>query len=144
MPGSSLWLLPPANHPFTRSLNTWITGTVPYRFSPLKPPAFIPHITLTSEIPYGPNDEQPFDAQVWLDCLELPLPGPDDEPIVANLTSLEAGEVFFRKLTLKVDKDNEPLQRLAVACRAQGVYSGDFEKARTWAKRDYQPHLSVM
>ncbi|KAF2154095.1 2, 3 cyclic phosphodiesterase [Myriangium duriaei CBS 260.36] len=146
MPGSSLWLIPPPNTPFNRSLNTWITATVPFRFSPSKPPAFIPHVTLTSNIPFSLHDTKPTDAQVWLDCLELPLPAadaPDDEKIVVDLAALEAGEPFFKKLTLKV-ADNLALDSLAIACRAQGVYSGDFERGRTWAKTEYQPHLSVM
>ncbi|GAM84474.1 hypothetical protein ANO11243_024700 [Dothideomycetidae sp. 11243] len=139
MPGSSLWLIPPPNAPFTRSLNTFIAGTVPFRFAPLKPPSFIPHVTLTSNIPFSLHDTVPTDAQVWLDCLELPIPAADcdgDDRIVVDLTTLEAGEAFFKKLTLRVAKPNAPLEKLAIACRAQGVCSGDFERAREWERAD--------
>lgn len=151
MPGSSLWLIPPPNTPFTRQLNQYISATVPFRFpSSKKPPSFIPHITLTSNIPFSLHDTSPDTAQVWLDCLELPLPsqstgeeGEEQQKIHVELCALEAGEAFFKKLTLKAKKD-PGLVKLAVACRAQGALSGDFEKARTWGTHDYEPHLSLM
>lgn len=79
--------------------------------------------------------------------MELPIPAADcdgDDRIVVDLTTLEAGEAFFKKLTLRVAKPNAPLEKLAIACRAQGVCSGDFERAREWERMEYEPHLSVM
>jgi 2',3'-cyclic-nucleotide 3'-phosphodiesterase len=66
MPGSSLWLLPPANHPLNDILPTLIDKTSKQFNSPHR---FLAHITLTSEISpskYG------SDPQAWLDSLSLP------------------------------------------------------------------------
>lgn len=66
------------------------------------------------------------------------------KPVEVNLYELEAGEPFFKKLTLRVKKPCPGLSELAVAVRAQGCYSGDVETAKSWEKDEYLPHLSLL
>ncbi|PSK37488.1 hypothetical protein B9Z65_2230 [Elsinoe australis] len=66
------------------------------------------------------------------------------KPVEVNLYELEAGEPFFKKLTLRAKKPCPGLSELAVAVRAQGCYSGDVETAKSWEKDEYLPHLSLL
>lgn len=129
MPGSSLWLLPPATSTLTKTLQTLISSSIPSLFPTTSPPPpdFIPHITLTSHITPTPSD-----PQAWLDKLSLP----DLEAVV--ILHPVVGEIYFQKLTLACAK-SKGLTALAKACREQAV--GD--DADAFAE-GYYPHLSLM
>ena len=58
--------------------------------------------------------------------------------------ALDVGDVFFKKMTIRVRKDSEGLVDLAVECRAKGVEDGDVGKAREWARGSYEPHCSLL
>lgn len=148
MPGASLWLVPPPTSPLHASLSTLITTRVPAIYhapdsssssAPPPPPTFPPHITLTSgvSVPSLPDGEQ---EQQWLDNLALP---PDiDDGLILELKGVEAGEIFFRKLTLRVEK-NGALRDLALACRVEGT-GCTAEEARGWVEGEFAPHLSLL
>jgi len=134
MPGSSLWLLPPSNHPLQSLLTTLIEKTSAHFSSPH---LFIPHVTLTSEIKpsvYGEGDE----PQKWLDGLKLPVKG----EVVVKLGGLNSEDVFVRKLYSGVRKDG--VRELGVVARrwVEG-FEGEGE-SRRWAEEQYVPHLSLL
>jgi 2',3'-cyclic-nucleotide 3'-phosphodiesterase len=134
MPGSSLWLLPPADHPLSKVLPALIDKTSKQFGSPHR---FLPHVTLTSEISpstYGP------DAQAWLDSLGLVKVEND---VRVNFECLGSEDVFFRKLYIKCEMD-DGLKRLARQCRRHVQGFKDEKKAEDWAKDKYMPHLSLM
>lgn len=54
------------------------------------------------------------------------------------------GDVFFKKMTIRVQKASTGLVDLAVECRAKGVEDGDVGKAREWAREEYGPHCSLL
>ncbi|RPA75040.1 hypothetical protein BJ508DRAFT_24980 [Ascobolus immersus RN42] len=97
MPGASLWLIPPENHPLTPHLQELISNTLP----PLLPghsPSFPPHLTLTSNIPLrllalDPNFLTTF-----------PLPASALNPHV-RFTSLVPSPKYFMKEVLYCWKD---------------------------------------
>lgn len=133
MPGSSLWLLPPANHALNNVLPALIDKTSSQFGSPHR---FLPHVTLTSEIlpsRYG------SDAQGWLDSLNLD-PGSD---VRVNFEHLGSEDFFFRKLYIKCEKD-DGLRKLAKECRKQVEGFSDEKKAEDWSNESYMPHLSLM
>lgn len=141
MPGSSLWLIAPrGDHPFNQSLKDLITNTLPSDFPRAPKNTFIPHVTITSDIEpsktYG--DSSP---QKWLDGLKLPEFKRESDEVVVELEELEAGEPFFKKVTLRAREDAN-LLKLAAACRRQGVVI-DENEAQQWAETDYLPHLSL-
>ena len=135
---SSLWLVPPPQHPVTALLKDLIESVVPSLFPKLNPPRFSPHVTLTSEIPpsrYG------SDAPGWLDSLDFP----SASDVVVKFTALDCEEPFFRKCNLKVEKAGG-LVSLAKEAREVGVL-GSKEKGREvdlWAIETYRPHCSLM
>lgn len=138
MPGSSLWLLPPQSHPLNTTLQNLITSIPSANFKPIAvdnhPFAnFIPHITVTSDIPSEPDN-----SQQWLDNLSLPYSTGD---LSVVLQDVEAGSAFFRKLTVRVEK-NEGFRELGAACREQGTGCSR-EEAGRWAEGVYGPHLSL-
>ncbi|GAB7361197.1 hypothetical protein MBLNU230_g1228t1 [Neophaeotheca triangularis] len=138
MPASSLWLLPPQNHPLNTALQTLITTLPTTSFKPIAVAnhpfkTFIPHITVTSDT--TPSTSEP---QTWLDGLQLPY---STGELKVRLQRPEAGSVFFRKLTIKVEK-NEGVGELAAACREQGTGCLR-EEAREWVEKSYGPHLSL-
>lgn len=133
MPGSSLWLLPPADHPLNEVLPALIDKTSRQFGSPHR---FLPHVTLTSEIlpsKYG------SDAQGWLDSLDLV----SEIAVRVNFERLGSEDVFFRKLYFKCEKD-DGLRKLAKQCRQQVEGFADEKKAEDWSKEAYMPHLSLM
>ncbi|PNS19871.1 Phosphoribosylaminoimidazole-succinocarboxamide synthase [Sphaceloma murrayae] len=99
MPGSSLWLIPPARDPFNRTLQTQITSMVPQRFT-AKTHDFIPHITLTSNI--NPHLHEP-DAQAWLDSLDFDL-----EALIARNAAQEADSAAAEKRALEAGNLEPP------------------------------------
>jgi 2',3'-cyclic-nucleotide 3'-phosphodiesterase len=133
MPGSSLWLLPPANHPLNDILPTLIDKTSKQFNSPHR---FLAHITLTSEISpskYG------SDPQAWLDSLSLPA----SKDVNIEFERLGSDEHFFRKLYIKCQK-TDGVKKLAQQCRQQVQSFEEGAKARSWAEEQYMPHLSLL
>lgn len=135
MPGSSLWLIPNLSSAFSQTLQEIITNTVPSHFPSYTTHAFIPHVTLTSNIP---STQHTPDPQQWLNGLNV-----TDQPIRATIEKLEPGVPFFKKLTLRLEKQAALLD-LAAECRAAGVLEGDGEAAGRWAQDEYLPHASLM
>ena len=132
MPGSSLWLLPPQSHPLTPVLTTLIK-TVSTHFS--SPHAFIPHVTLTSEISPSTYEKDP---QVWLDSLDF-LKADD---VSVRFERLETSSVFFRKMTIRVAK--EGVRALATIARTVVEGSAAEEQPRKWVEESFEPHLSLL
>lgn len=133
MPGSSLWLLPPADHPLNKVLPGLIDQTSKSFGSPHR---FLPHVTLTSEISpskYG------SDGPAWLSALDL---GPAKD-VRVNLERLGSDDFFFRKLYIKCEKDGG-LKTLAKQCRKHVDGYADEKTAQDWAKEAYMPHVSLM
>ena len=133
MPGSSLWLLPPANHPLNDVLPTLIDKTSKQFDSPHR---FLPHITLTSEILPSKHGA---DAQAWLDSLSLPF----KNDVKVEFERLGSDEAFFRKLYIKCKKA-EGVKNLAQQCRQQVQGFEEEGKSKVWAEEQYMPHLSLM
>lgn len=133
MPGSSLWLLPPASHPLNNLLSTLIDKTSSHFHSPHR---FLPHVTLTSEINASAYESDP---QAWLDSLNIQL----GSKILVKFQRLHSEHVFVRKLYIKCEKAGG-LVLLAQRCRQQIQGFEEIEKAEKWAKESYTPHLSLL
>ena len=132
MPGSSLWLLPPASHYLTDILPSFIT-ILSGQFNSQH--TFLPHVTLTSDISpsaYG------LDPQRWLD--QLPLPAGKDVKVV--LGQLASEDVFVRKLYFKVEK--EGVSEIGKCTRTVVEGFADEDVARRWVDERYNPHLSLL
>ncbi|KAF2996624.1 hypothetical protein E8E13_002107 [Curvularia kusanoi] len=133
MPGSSLWLLPPENHPLNQKLITLIEQTASaFGSSDL----FIPHVTLTSDL-VSPSSYG-SEPQKWLD--NLALPAADSVHVIFE--KLQSEDIYFRKLYIKCQKA-EGLKALAAVCRKQ-VGHEDEVTARKWAEENYNPHVSLL
>ncbi|KAF2232726.1 hypothetical protein EV356DRAFT_505011, partial [Viridothelium virens] len=135
MPGSSLWLMPPAHSPVATLLSSLIAHTIPSHFAQLSPPQFSPHVTLTSEIDPQLYGDQP---QQWLDQQISCPPGKD---LSILFETLDTEQPFFRKLTIRVSK-HPVLAELAENCRRIGV-AKDNGIAQRWVEHDYRPHCSL-
>ena len=136
---TSLWLRPPPDTPLANALQALITSTIPSLFPFAATHNFIPHITLTSGLPQ--ETQLPGNPRAYLAYLGLP-PCPDK----ITIQSAEAGDPFFKKLTIRIEQSDE-LAKLAEVCRANGVLIGDGQaqsKAKEWVDREYKPHLSLM
>ncbi|OQV11269.1 hypothetical protein CLAIMM_15130 [Cladophialophora immunda] len=141
MPGSSLWLVARKDdEPFNKSLKELIGSTLPSDFPHAPKRNFIPHVTITSDIDpsktYGSSS-----PQEWLDGLSLPEFKKESNEVNVELEQLEAGEPFFKKVTLRAAK-NANLLKLAAACRQQGLVLSEGD-AQGWAEHEYLPHLSL-
>lgn len=132
MPGSSLWLLPPPNHPLNAILFTLIQETAAHFDSEH---LFLPHVTLTSEIDPTVYGSEP---QPWLDSLELP----SSADVHVKFGHLNSEDVFVRKLYIRVDK--EGVLGLGKASRRQVNGYSDEDVAKKWAEEQYVPHLSLL
>ncbi|KAI5805929.1 2',3'-cyclic-nucleotide 3'-phosphodiesterase [Geopyxis carbonaria] len=132
--GHSLWLIPHPTSPLHAALSTLISRTLPAHFtpSPIAHTSFTPHLTLTSLVPTTPATAHQIHS------IKLPEAAP-----VVRFSSLEAGEKFFTKLTLQVQKD-PALVALAVACRAEFVTGGNRKEAERWGREAYVPHVSLV
>jgi 2',3'-cyclic-nucleotide 3'-phosphodiesterase len=133
MPGSSLWLLPPKSHPLS-SIISCLIEQIPSRFD--SPHRFLPHVTITSEIPPSTHSPNP---QAWLDSLDLP----SASTVQVRFGKLASEDVFFRKLYVTCAK-GEGLEELAVVCRQKVEGFEDEKLAEAWASKKYNPHLSLM
>lgn len=132
MPGSSLWLLPPPSHPLSAILPTLISQVSEHFRSPHR---FLPHVTLTSEIPASSYGSDP---QAWLDALELP-----STSVQVKFVELSSEAVFVRKLYIKCAK-GDGLKELAKFCRQKVEGYREDDKAAEWADKRYNPHLSLL
>ncbi|KAF2131658.1 hypothetical protein P153DRAFT_365228 [Dothidotthia symphoricarpi CBS 119687] len=130
MPGSSLWLLPPPSHPLNTLLPSLIKSTSSHFASPH---TFLPHITLTSDIP---PSTYAADPQTWLDGLALPA-GKD---VQVKFEGLGSEAVFFRKLYVKCEK-NGGMKMLGRVCRQE--IDGE-EEVEKWVEGVWTPHLSLL
>ncbi|KAI1612606.1 2',3'-cyclic-nucleotide 3'-phosphodiesterase [Exophiala viscosa] len=137
---SSLWLIPPsADNPFNKSIQDLITNTLPSDFPHAPKNNFIPHVTITSDV--DPAKTYESKPQEWLDSLTLPEFKRESNEVIVELEELEAGEPFFKKVTLRAKKDDN-LIKVAAACRRQGLSISE-DEASQWAEKDYLPHLSL-
>ena len=131
-----MWLVPARDSHVETILSRLITTIIPPHFPELQsPPVFLPHLTLTSEIPEEAVSNGP---QSWLDSLPLAFL---ELPHVA-FDSLDVGEPFFRKLTLQVRKHN--LHDFPTQIRTAAVEHGDAAAAERWAVEVYAPHVSLL
>ena len=140
MPGSSLWLVPPPDHPLHKILSELIHTHLPSKFPELTGPQFAPHMTLTSNVPpetYG------NDAQQWLDS----IPWPAGESVRVRLQTVKSEDVFYRRGYIKVAF--EGVRDVAGIARARGV-NGEAtigptteEWLKEW-KSAFGPHVSLI
>jgi 2',3'-cyclic-nucleotide 3'-phosphodiesterase len=132
MPGSSLWLLPPKEHPVNDLLSKLIDSTSSRYGSPHR---FIPHVTLSSEISPSLYSSDP---QAWLDSLKLPSGN-----VQVKFEKMASEDVYYRKLYIKCEKLEE-LKKLAVVCRRKVEGYGDEKTTMDWGNKEYNPHLSLL
>ncbi|KAH6615138.1 2',3'-cyclic-nucleotide 3'-phosphodiesterase [Boeremia exigua] len=132
MPGASLWLLPPEAHPLSAVLTALIQRTASHFGSS---DLFIPHLTLTSDLPPSTYASEP---QQWLDSLDLPTGA-----VHIEFAMLASEPVYFRKLYLKCVK-TASLTALATACKKHVAGYADGEMASTWAHDTFNPHVSLL
>lgn len=131
MPGSSLWLLPPASHPLNSTLSDLISQTTEHFNSPH---LFLPHITITSGISASTYAENP---QKWLASIDFPA------DVEVRLGRLASEDVFVRKLYSTVVK-NDGLRDMGTVVRRYVEGFEEEERARKWAEEEYMPHLSLL
>ncbi|KAH6617744.1 2',3'-cyclic-nucleotide 3'-phosphodiesterase [Chaetomium sp. MPI-SDFR-AT-0129] len=138
MTGSSLWLLPPKDHPLNKILTTLLHETIPARFpreaasSPRVVPHFFPaHITLTNgivpESTYGTGEGS--GAQAWLDSIPFPSSSSsttdtaggegEGKGVKVRFEKVVSQDVFYRRCYVKVGF--EGVKELAGVARAVGV-----------------------
>lgn len=132
MPGSSLWLLPPPNHPLNAHLFTLIQETSSHFDSEH---LFLPHITLTSGIDPAVYGGKP---QSWLDSLDLPKAS----NVHVQFGALNSEDVFFRKLYIQIDK--EGVTGLGKVSRRVVKGFEEDEVAGKWSEEVWVPHLSLL
>lgn len=132
MPGSSLWLLPPPEHPLTTILTSLIQ-TTSERYE--SPHLFIPHVTLTSEIEPSTYQENP---QEWLDS----LPFPQGAEVRVNLGRVQSENVFVRKLYLTVE--HQGVKGAATVARRTVKGYEEQGQVTTWVEEKFRPHLSLL
>lgn len=133
MPDSSLWLLPPADHPLNAVLASLIRQTSSHFDSTH---LFLPHVTLTSEISPSSHSSDP---QAWLDALDLP----SGNDVRVKFEKLASEDVFVRKLYIQCAKTNG-LEKLAGASRREVDDFGDDAKVSEWVNDKYNPHVSLL
>jgi 2',3'-cyclic-nucleotide 3'-phosphodiesterase len=133
MPGSSLWLIPPPDHPLNPVLSDLVKQTSSHFHSKH---LFLPHITLTSEIPPSKHSSDP---QAWLNSLSFP----SKDEVQVKFAKVASEDVFFRKLYIQCAK-SDGLKKLASACRSEVEGFGEDAKATEWSNDQYNPHLSLM
>ncbi|KAF8248862.1 2, 3 cyclic phosphodiesterase [Wilcoxina mikolae CBS 423.85] len=135
MPGSSLWLIPPAGSPLETALQSLISTSLPPHFLPERVPSFPPHLTLTSRLPEEFSNPQ----QQVLDQIDIP----NDELPDVKFASLNVGDTFFTRLTLHTEK-TQSLVALAKQCRRKFVVGTTEEEAELWAEEVFTPHVSLV
>lgn len=142
MPGSSLWLTPPASHPLHAIITNLIETSIPAHFpnTTPRPPIFSPHLTLTSNVDPGIYADQP---QRWLD--EIPFPSAED--VNVSFEKVKTEDVFYRRCYLKCVYDG--VKDVAAIARARGV-EGEADVGKiteAWLAEwqgSFGPHVSLM
>lgn len=130
--------MPPGKQTTHDILQELIESTIPAQFAHLKsPPKFAPHVTITSEIDPSIYEDDP---EGWLENLDLSISALN--PVV-TFTQLDTEKPFFRKLTLRVEKDMA-LLALATECRAIAVEKGNERSAEQWCNTVFRPHCSLL
>ena len=158
MPGSSLWLVPPEESDLYNTLHALILKEIPSLYQDASttsstatspPPAFTPHVTLTADTVLAADSTAAADPQAWLDSLTIPIPR-SSAPLKVTLQNCDAGQIFFRKLTLLCER-TAPLADLAAHSRAarrggdEARPAGEtVAEAAAWIAENYTPHLSLM
>lgn len=142
MPGSSLWLTPPPTHPLHGIITELIETTLPAHFpdeSP-RPPAFSPHLTLTSGIDPSVYGDQP---QKWLDS----IPFPTASKVAIRFERVKTQDFYYRRCYVKCEFDGA--KDVAAIARARGVEGEDGVGPTTKAwlsewREAFGPHVSLM
>ncbi|KAH8677971.1 2',3'-cyclic-nucleotide 3'-phosphodiesterase [Xylariales sp. PMI_506] len=140
MPGSSLWLVPPKDHPLYAAFEKLISETLPQRFPEDAGPPFSPHMTLTSNIDPAVYGDKP---QEWLDS--IPFPARPD--VQVRLQQVKSEEVFFRRCYVKVEYGG--VRDVVAMARARGV-NGEAAvgpKTEAWLqewREAFGPHVSLI
>lgn len=142
MPGSSLWLVPSPSHPLHAIITKLITDFLPAQFANAtpRPPAFAPHLTLTSNIDpaiYGDN------PQKWLDS----IPFASCSDVKVEFDRVKTEDVYFRRCYIKCEF--EGVKSVAGIARARGVLGEDGigDVTKKWLsewKESFGPHVSLM
>lgn len=140
MPGSSLWLVPPPDHPLHGILAELVTKTLPAKFPAEVGPLFSPHMTLTSNIEpsiYGDNPQQ------WLDS----IPWPKGSEVKPQFGVVKTEDVFFRRAYIKLGFDG--VRDIAALARARGVEAEEDigPKTEKWLAEwvaAFGPHVSLI
>lgn len=149
MPGASLWLVPPPTHPLHAILTNLITRTLPALLSPPfpdstspPPPAFAPHLTLTSHIPPDLYAGPATSAQAWLDSLPLATTAR------VRFERVVTEDVFFRRCYLQAGF--EGVRDVAGVARAFGVEreaSAAGDRTAAWLagwQSAFSPHVNLV
>ncbi len=140
MPGSSLWLVPPRNHPIHEILVELINNAIPSLFPEQSTPRFPPHLTLTSEIPTKVYGEHP---QEWLDS----IPWPSGNRVTVEFQTIKTENIFYRRCYIKAGFDG--VRDIAALARARGV-NDEIDvgpKTLDWLekwKSEFGPHVSLL
>jgi 2',3'-cyclic-nucleotide 3'-phosphodiesterase len=142
MPGSSLWLVPPEDHPLYKTITSLIESTLPSQFPQLTGPLFAPHMTLSSNI--DPSLYVTEGAQQWLDS--IPFASASDVSI--RFTDVKTQDFFFRRCYISVEL-KEGVRQLAGIARARGVLGEEEvgEKTKSWLEEwegAFGPHVSLI
>ncbi|KAK6074121.1 hypothetical protein SCUP234_08448 [Seiridium cupressi] len=140
MPGSSLWLVPPPDHPSHDTLSRLIAEILPAKFPSEVGPPFSPHMTLTSNIDpkvYGENPQQ------WLDA----IPWPSSGQVKVRFDAVKTEDVFFRRGYIKAEYNG--VKDIAALARARGVEGEDEVGPKTeewlkWWTAAFGPHVSLI
>ncbi|ETS78729.1 2',3'-cyclic-nucleotide 3'-phosphodiesterase [Pestalotiopsis fici W106-1] len=145
MPGSSLWLVPPPDHPVHRILTKLITQTLPNTFPDVAGsdcPSFSPHMTLTSNIDPALYGDDP---QGWLDG----VPWPQGRDVSVRFAAVQTQDVYFRRCFVQVGM-GDGVADIAALARARGV-EGEADqtgpKTRKWLgewAEAFGPHVSLI
>ena len=123
----SLWLTLPPDAPINDHLIELIKSLPAVHPSLASSPIFMPHITLTSQIPDDNTD---------ISSLDIP-------PFLAvSIKHLTFGNAYFKKVYFTMDRSHELLQ---LAQEARIKFNGlGKEDAKHAVEKDYDPHLSLL
>ncbi|RYP22121.1 hypothetical protein DL765_001880 [Monosporascus sp. GIB2] len=140
MPGSSLWLIPPASHPLHGIISDLVSEQLPSSFPDLTGPTFAPHMTLTSNIPPALYGDAP---QEWLDS----IPWPAARDVQVRFEDVRTEDTFFRRCYIRVVF--EGVRSIAGLARARGVNGEETigSKTEQWLEEwrsAFGPHVSLI
>ncbi|KAK9477854.1 2',3'-cyclic-nucleotide 3'-phosphodiesterase [Lipomyces japonicus] len=138
MPGLSLWLSPSPESTIYASLEMLIAN-LSDKFYSGHAPKFVPHITITSGIPFDTNAESvvAYAASILTESIEL------------TILKIDYGPAYFKKIFLRVEKTSG-LTKLARESRRKYVLQQTLDneaaekEAIKWEIEDYDPHISLV